>query len=311
MRAADAIMPRPILVALDPEQDSLLVHHAAVQARRTDARVILAHVIPPDPGEKKISFGMVRFANAVRCRAVLDKLEFAALQLLWQGILCDPVVLSGDPAEQIAEIARARGADRVLMAARGSSVQSAFGDSSIAQRLLQELDVPLFVLGPHVSTLPEADPSDGRILLFLSLRHDRPEYVRFASRLAREACSRLVLLHSVNTSGLTEQQRYQAHIRARRHLAALAASEPDTLFPIEILVREGEVVQTMVEETMCPHRDLIVLGTGASHHGAAARNEIIHQVIANTCCPVVALKPARNAEMDIKEPPVPVSGAAD
>lgn len=310
MRPTDANMPRPILVALDLEQDSLLVHHAAVQARRTDARVILAHVIPPDPGEK-ISCGMVRFANPARCRAVLDKLEFAALQLLWQGILCDPVVLSGDPAEQIAQIARARGADRVLVAARASSAGSPFGDSSIEQRLLGELDVPLFVLGSHVSTLPEADASDGRILLFLSLHHDRPEYVRYASRLAREARSRLVLLHIVSTSGLTEQQRQQVHIRARRQLAALAASEPDPLFPIQILVREGDVVQTIVEETMCPHRDLIVLGTGSSHHGAAARNGIIHEAIANARCPVVALRPPCNAQTDRNKLPAAMAGAAD
>lgn len=305
------LLPRPILVVSNLEQNDILVHHAAAQARRTGTRVILVYVVPPYPSEKKTSPGIVRIADPAVCRAVLDKLEFAALQLLWQGIVCYPLVLSGDPAEQIAALARGRGADRVLMAARQLPGESASREGSIAECLLGELDIPLFVLGPQLVSVSETDASDGRILLPLSLRHDRSEFVRFGSSLARETCSRLALLHVLTTSGTTEQQRQQLQIRARTHLAALAASAPNPLFPIEILVREGNVVQSIVEETICPHRDLIVLGTGSLHHGAASRNGVVHQVIANARCPVVALNSQRSSEAEINQSPNAMSAAAD
>lgn len=40
MKSADVKMARPILVASDLEPNSLLIQHAAAQARRTGARVI-------------------------------------------------------------------------------------------------------------------------------------------------------------------------------------------------------------------------------------------------------------------------------
>lgn len=310
MRSADTNSARPILVASNLEENSLLVHHAAMQARRTGARVVLAHVVAPKAAEKKTSPGIVRIADPALCRTVLDQLEFAAIQLLWQGIVCDPVVLSGDPAQQIVALAHARGADRVLVADRVCSVESSSGETTV-QRLLRTLDLPLFVLGPHASSIPEADVADGRILLPLSLRHDRPEYVAFGSRLAREICSRLTLFHVIDTSHMTERQRQQVHTNAYTQLAALAATESNPLFPIEILVREGDVVQAIVEEAVCPHRDLIVLGTGPVHYGVATRNGVVRQVIANARCPVVALKPQHTADAKSSESTGALTSAAD
>lgn len=149
MKPADVNMP----VLSNLEQNGMLVYHAAAQARRTGTRVIVVHVVPPNPDEKKASLGVLRLADPAVCRAVLDKLEYAALQLLWQRIVCYPVVLTGDPAEQIAALARSRGADRVLVAARSVQDRPASGEFSLAERLLGRLDIPLFVLGPKLSSV--------------------------------------------------------------------------------------------------------------------------------------------------------------
>lgn len=312
MRSADVNTTRPILVAWNPEQTPLLVHYAAVQARRTGARVILAYGGTPNPAEKKTAPGVVRIADPTLCRAVREKLEFAALQLLWQGIVCDPVVLSGDAAEQIAALARARGADRVLVSARKLSNGADSSEASVAERLLGKVDVPVFVLGPAASCLADGEPVDGRIVLALSLRHDRSvDFVNFGSRLARERRSRLALLHVVHVAGMTEQQRQQAYLRARTQLAALAAAEPNPQFPIEILVREGGVVESIVDEARCPLRDLIVMGTGKARGGAAARMGVIHQVIATAGCPVVVLNSQHDAETEFQEASRAMTGAAD
>lgn len=70
MKPADTKMPRPILVLPNLEQNALLVHHAAAQARRTGTRVILAHMVSPKPTEKKTRPAIVRIAtrlSAVPC----------------------------------------------------------------------------------------------------------------------------------------------------------------------------------------------------------------------------------------------------
>lgn len=110
---------------------------------------------------------------------------------------------------------------------------------------------------------------------------------------------------------MTDQQQQQAQIKASTQLAAFAASAPNPLFPIEILVREGDVVQSIVEETMCPHRDLIVLGTGPVRHRAASRTDVIHRVIAQARCPVVALNSQRSSEPEINTLPKSEGIAAD
>ncbi|HKR27588.1 MAG TPA: universal stress protein [Acidobacteriaceae bacterium] len=312
MRSAAANTTGPILVAWNPEENPLLVEYAAVLARRTGARVILTHVIAPNPAEKKTAPGVIRIADPTVCRAVREKVEFAALQLLWQGIVCDPVVLSGDATEQIAALARARGANRVLVSARKLSNDADSSEASVVERLLGKVDAPLLVLGPAASCLADAEPMDGRIVLALSLRHGRSaEFVSFGSRMARQRRSRLALLHVMNLAGMTEQQRQQAHLRARTHLAALAATEPDPLFPIEILVREGGIVESIVEEARCPLRDLIVIGTGTPRRGAAARNGVIHQVIASASCPVLVFNSQHDAETNLPEASSAMTDAAD
>lgn len=291
MKPADGNRPRAILVVLDDQGSSSLMHHAVVLARRSGARVVLVHVLAPDPAEKKTPVGFLRIADPSQARTVLERLEYAALQAVWQGIDCESIVLSGDPAEQIGALARARGADRVLVTTRTVPDDYDSGELPIAEHLLDRLDVPLYVLGPFARSYPETGPQDGRILLPLSLRHDRLDYLKFASGLAREMCSRLALLHVVSTAGISLPQRDQLLVKARTHLAALAASESDSLFPIEVLVREGEVVRSIVEEAMCPHRDLIVLGTRIRHGPLAPRSAVAHDVIQAARCPVVTLKP--------------------
>ena len=276
--------PDPILVATNLDDTQRLLAHAVVQARASGARILLAHVIPHVLSEKQTDPAELRIAGPGLCDKAQDALEFAALQLQWQGILCDPFLLSGDTAEQIAALARAKRAGRILVGAcrdRGRS---------LAPRLMASVEIPVFVLGPQATPFPSGDAHEGRILLPLSLRHERPAYLRLAVRLARETGARIALLHVIEAEGLTEAERQREQMRTRMQLAALAATEKGLRYPIEIVVREGNVPRAIVEEAMCPHRDYILLG-GGSLRAEDGKQGIVQQVIERARCPVITVKP--------------------
>ena len=276
--------PLPILVATNLDDTHMLLTHAVVQARANGARILLAHVIAPVRSEKNRAPAEVRMAGPGLCREAQDALEYAALQLQWQGILCDPFLLSGDTAEQIAALARAKNAGRILVGAYRDRGRS------LAQRLMASMEIPVFVLGPQVTPFPSGDAHEGRILLPLSLRHERPAYLRLAARLARETGARVALLHVIEAEGMTDAERQREQMRTRMQLAALAATEKGLRYPIEIVVREGNVARAIAEEAMCPHRDYILLGSG-SLRAEDGKQGIVQQVIERARCPVITVKP--------------------
>ena len=289
--------PDPILVATNLDDTQMLLAHAVVQARANGARILLAHVIAPVVTEKNTAPAEVRMAGPGLCHETQDALEFAALQLQWQGILCDPFLLSGDTAEQIAALARAKNAGRILVGAYRDSGRS------LALRLMASVEIPVFILGPQVTPFPSGDAHEGRILLPLSLRHERPAYLRLAARLARETGARIALLHVIEAEGMTDAEKQREQMRARMQLAALAAMEKRVRYPIEIVVREGNVPRAIVEEAMCPHRDFILLGSG-SLRAEDGKQGIVQQVIERARCPVITVKPdvGRVMGLELSEP---------
>ena len=275
----------PVLVVTNSTDHPSLMLFAISQARHSGKRILLVHVAPPDVTQKKTPF-RVSFSPENGCQDVREQLEYTALRLRWQGILCDPAVLSGDPAEQIMEIARFSSASRLIVGVRRYSPGTEHTGVALAEHLIAELEIPIVILGPRVIALHAANTANSRILVPLSLRHSHSESVQLASSLARETCSRLMLLHVANTCGMTQNQREQAHHSACMQLAALAAKS-NLALPIETVVREGDVPRVILQEAICPHQDLIVLGTSGGSGDRVERHAIIHQVIAQAPCPVV------------------------
>lgn len=283
--------PRTILVATNLADGPALLLHGAAHANRSGARLLLVHVVPP-PQTLAVEGRAQPSPSLPSARAARNALEQLALQLQWQGILCEPVVVEGSPVEQIAALVRSRRVDRVLVAPRRVSLTQDTARPSVAETLIATLDVPVFVIGRNVYPTSFADHPDGRILLALSLRSDRPDYLDFACGFALERRARLTLLHVLDVSGLNESQREQSRIHARTRLAALAASETGLSCTPDIAIREGDPARGIIDEGVCPSRDFIILGSSSlSPHSWGRGAHIVHRVIAEARCPVITLKP--------------------
>lgn len=282
--------PKVILIAMNLSDDPALLVHATAQAAGTGARLLLVHVVAPElPGEPIPGQPRFRFPIA-SVRAARETLDGLVLHLQGQGILGEPIVLAGEPAERIAELLRSHSVDRVIVAARSHAGSS--DRPSVAEELMTSVDVPVCVLGRHICPSPWAAHGPMRILLPLSLDADQPSNLGFACRLAEAHRARLSLLHVLDPAGMTEREREQAQTAARMRMAALSARETLSC-PTEIVVREGDIAGQIIEETVCPNRDFVILGTSAlSVAPHVQESSIVRRVIAESRCPVITLRAA-------------------
>ncbi|HLJ79404.1 MAG TPA: universal stress protein [Acidobacteriaceae bacterium] len=296
MTALNVQFPQTILVATSFADHPSLIPIATAQARRSGARLLLVHVVAANAAEKKAPAGTVNRADPVYCPRIPEKLASVARQLQWQGISCEPVVLEGEPAEQIAALAQTTGSGWVVVGAGSRGA-----DGSVAEKLISRLRIPVFVIGPRMPEYFASDWASGRILLPVSLHHRRPSHIEFANQLAGELRSHVALLHVLETSSMTFRQRQQTCEQARIDLASIAARVANPVSPMELLVREGNLVRAIVEEALCPHRDFIVMGTGSSLGDPHARTGVVHQVISGARCPVMAVHSSATDEAGAQE----------
>lgn len=282
--------PRVILVATNLDDQPALMSHAAAEARRSGARLLLVHVIPPPAAHESAAAGTPHVYILRSTHQAADALEHMALRLQWQGILCEPAVLKGRPDEQIEALVRSRNVDRVMVAALAGSGRGPSVGRSVADDLIAALPVPVCVVNSHAYPESLREPTVGRVLLPLSLRAVRQEYVDFACGVARARGARLTLLHVVDPLLGTGRDRAMARDAARVRLAALTATHEDLPWRPDIAVRDGDPATEIVEEALCPFRDLIILGS-SSLTAARHQSGIIESVLAESRCPVITLKP--------------------
>ena len=284
-----------ILVATNLQDHPALMIHAISQARTRGAGILLAHVVPEDRLRPGSPAPLVWEAQ--------NALDDTVRRMHWQGIACESVVLSGHPAEQLGALAAARHVDSVIVAVRSAGGPGKSLSRSVAEDLILTVEVPVFVIGRQVAAAPGGKPHCGRILLPISLRRDRTASLDFARGLAGQTQSRLALLHVLDTSGMSARERERAFDHARLQLASVAAKETGLAAPIEVLVREGAVARTIVEEAICPLRDFIVLRSSSLSRESLFRDSIVHQVIDDARCPVITFRPPANGHRSTQELP--------
>jgi nucleotide-binding universal stress UspA family protein len=284
--------PRVILLATSLDDDPAIMLYAVAEARRSGARLLLVHVVPPPSEAARAGPNLPKAFVRPRICTAADALDHVALRLRWQGILCEPIVLRGNPAEQIASLVHSRGVERVIVGTSGGRPPGHALENSTAANLLTSLDVPVCVVGRNVYPGMFTDHGPDRVLLALSLNSYSRGYVDFACGLAEACRARLSLLHVLDNGGLSEDQREQRHHAARMRLAALAATQSRLWRQPEIAVRQGDTVSQILEEAVYPNRDLIILGSSSARTGPrASEDSVVHRVISEARCPVMILQP--------------------
>jgi nucleotide-binding universal stress UspA family protein len=283
--------PDVILVAMTLLEDHTLMQHAMSQAKLSKASILLVHVIPPSYLKTEDAFGLPFVLSSPTIRVVREKLDQAAKDFQREGIPCEPIVLNGIPEEEIPPFVKSRSVDRVIVATRGMFGVARLIEGSIAERLIDVLEVPVCVIGRRTRAAPPFGAPIERILLATSLHSTSSLLASFASALAEVNHAHLTLLHVLVSDGMREQQFEVAQLAARRRLSALVPNEARHRFRPLLLVREGDPASLILEEAGALSPDIVILGS--PHSSTASRrfsSSNVNRVVLESECPVITIK---------------------
>ena len=291
--------PEVILVATTLLEDHALMQHAMFQAKLSKAAVLLVHVIPPSYLITEDPCSSPFILSSPTVRVIRAKLDEAAREFQREGILCEPIVLKGLPEEEIPPFVKSRSVDRVIVATRNISGVARLIEGSVAETLIDVLEVPVCVIGRRTREAAAFGTPLGRVLLATSLHSASSLLASFASALAEVSHAHLTLLHVLVSEGMSEQQFEVVQLAARRRLSALVPNEARHRLQPLLLVREGDPATIILEEAGSLSPDIVILGS--PHSSTASRlfsSSVAHRVVLESKCPVMTIKsvPGSSAE---------------
>ncbi len=280
--------PDLILVATNLHDGPYLVPHAIAQARLSAAKVLLAYVLEPEYLRTSPTEGAPFVLPGPTLHAAQDKLNQFVKEFQANGIVCEPLVLKGRPQEQISTLVNERGVDRVIVGTRAAQALERLLLGSVAEDLLHSLDIPVCVIGPHVSPLVRQEGVPASILFATSFHHPAHQSAQLALELANLYQSRLVLLHVIPAG---QAANAELHQQREDELASLAKGESELWCDLEKVVRDGDPAAEILAEAKALPADLIVLGaTGASKTARLVSAGVVHRIIAEATVPVMTLR---------------------
>ncbi len=253
--------PEVILVATNLLEGQSLLLQAIFQARLSKAKILLIHVIPPSHLRMDVDDRAPSFVPGPSVRAIKASLDEAAKEFQNAGVLCEPIVLTGDPAQQISLLAKVRAVDRVIAGTRHASAVARLVEPSVAEELIATLEVPVCMIGRRTHPKVGCSIALGNVLLAASLRSANPQLAAFASTLAEMNNARLTLLHVLDTKGMDEQELQMARFAARQKLSALIPSGARHKYPPVFLIRDGDPATAILHEAGHFSEGVLVLGS--------------------------------------------------
>lgn len=282
--------PEVILIVTNFADEQPLLLEAMHQAKHSHAKILLGYVARPSCSRRIGVHGSRQGRQQSAAHDAQLMLERMSRQLRWAGIASEPVLLQGLPAEEIPELVRLRGVNRVIVTTQPDSRASGLGSRAIAEQILPRVTVPVCIIGGgHTGRAHLATPYSS-ILLALSPRMKTDVLLDFASHLARMHRAALTVLCS-NTPSRWEGQRGSA--------SSLDTDEPNPLwlvqnararFGLETILAEGDLADEALALQRTRQQDLIVLGSERSEFAEwsdAVSSPIL--VARDSQCPVLIL----------------------
>ena len=253
-----------------------LMCQAAWLARRFHAEIILLHVVTPfsypagwfESGHEITARDL--HAHIVQ-RAQKD-LEQALLPE-FDGIAVTRLLLRGDPAREIAEAARTRNADLIVMATHDVGAFYPLLLGSVTAKVLHETQCPVWT-GAHLEEAPAGEFSIRRILCSVELNGHTRHTVSLAAEMAAAVDATLTLVHI--TSSVEFYGPGGSHVDAewRKTIVGFAAEEigklqRDVGTHAEVIIDSGNVPELLNRAAERTKADVLVIGhiPGRSHLG--------------------------------------------
>ncbi|HTM50533.1 MAG TPA: universal stress protein [Bryobacteraceae bacterium] len=213
-----------------------------------------------------------------------------------------PSVRSGDPAEEIAALARRENSSLIVMATHGDGPFHPLVLGSVASAILRDVHCPV-VTGIHRrNSFPAATPRIQNILCAVELGEEGANALKWAARLAGEFKARLVLVHITPSSEGgdsayfdPERRRYWVTEARQENFAACARRRLEEMQRAAganagILIQSSmDVPRAVCEAAARMASDLVVIGRGPAMSPAGRLRTTAGSIIRQAPCPVLSV----------------------
>ncbi|HSU29712.1 MAG TPA: universal stress protein [Bryobacteraceae bacterium] len=201
------------------------------------------------------------------------------------------VVVGGDPADRIIDLAREYSADLIVMPTYHGRFRT-FLIGSVTAKVLHDVECPVLTGIHHYDRPPQVPESFRTIVCAVA---DAPGCVplfRWAHDFAARVGARVRVVHAMpavdevsENCGEIDIRRYLT-TQARDNFSARFAAESD---PPPVELHGGEVGTVIREAALVDQADLVVIGRGHADRALGRLRTHSYSIIRNAPCPVISV----------------------
>ena len=201
MAEASLLEIKKILVPVDfSGRSAAAAEHAVVMANRFGSDLIFAHVIPLSPYhygafESGLYVGAA-WPSESEMEATLQRRMSEFVKQVSSGRPVEELVLTGDPAKKIEELAQSSNADLIVLPTHGYGPFRRFILGSVTSKVLHDVACPVFT-GAHVPEIPIcASQPYKRVACAVDLGEHSETVLCWAGEFAKIWGAELVVIHA-------------------------------------------------------------------------------------------------------------------
>ena len=282
-----------ILLPIDfSERSALAVRYARDLALHFDAELILAHVLAPLHSE----FGSMQIAGSMlvdvyRSRAGQAEGDLNAFEAeTLAGLKVRRLLLHGDPAAKIVELAREEHIDLIAMPTHGYGPFRRFILGSNTAKVLHDADCPVWT-GVHIAEARPVAAPFSQILCAVDLGPQSARALAWASWLQKEFHGHLTLIHAIaahSEPGDEPDVSWHSGIReiAEEELLRL---QRETGAEADLLLEAGEAARIICSAAARVGAGTVVIGRGSAAGDFGRLRTNSYAIIRQSPCPVVSV----------------------
>lgn len=264
--------------------------YAEALARRYEATLYPAHVVPPEPYHGlpmepfpvTLDYAWHAAEENLAKLATLDELKDIHHQvLLKQGPLW----------EVISSMVEKNRVDLIVLGTHGRTGLSRLAMGSVAEEIYRRATCPVLCVGPKVPHEAKQDPEFHRILFPTDFSEASRGAVPYALTLAEESQAQLVLLHLIPLVPVVDRETVKA--AAINRLKALIPPDASAWCTPEFDVRFEFPAEAIVRAAIRHNSDVIVMGVQHNGHARAVSHlpwATATEVVAAAPCPVLTVR---------------------
>lgn len=202
------------------------------------------------------------------------------------------ILLEGDVARKIIDLAHDEGMDLIVMPTRGHGLFRRFILGSVTAKILHDADCPVLT-GVHIDEAQPLEPKFFRnIICAVDFDPAGEKALRWASQLATEFRARLILVHALPGEGIARAQYYDLSLpmMLRQFGEEQLGDLQERLgTKAEVIVEPGSVAQVVHDAAVARHADLVVIGRLPITGLLGRLRTNAYAIVRESPCPVVSV----------------------